>query len=67
MDINAVALGRVIVVMAVAGAWAGWYMARRRGLGAGSVAVIALLLGLLPPLNLAYLLFLRLRHPLRET
>ncbi len=66
MEIDAVVLGRVIVVLAVAVAWLAWYMARRRGLSARTAALIALVLGLLPPLNLAYLVFLRMRHPVSE-
>jgi hypothetical protein len=66
VEINAVVLGRMIVllalVLAIAGARAGWRMARRRGLSAGYVALTALVLGLLPPLNLVYLLVLRRRH-----
>ena len=63
MDIDIVILGRVIFVLAVLGGWAGWHMAARRGLNRVRVSLTALVLGLLPPLNLLYLLFVRGREP----
>ena len=59
MDIDIVVLGRAILVLALLGAWAGWRMAGRCDLNRFKVSIIALLLGLLPPLNALYLFHLR--------
>ena len=63
MDIDIVVLGRSILVLAVLGGWAGWHMAAHRGLNRVRISVTALILGLLPPLNLVYLLFVRRKRP----
>ena len=61
MEIDIVVLGRVVLATALLGAWAGWRMAAHRGLNRVSVSLIALILGLLPPLNALYLLYVRSR------
>ncbi len=62
MEIDIVVLGRVVLALALLGAGAGWFMARSRGLNRMAVSLTALVLGLLPPLNLLYLLYIRSRR-----